>query len=77
MLAGEGGAHEVRGFVRRETNEDILEKVVWQGRWRRHYVGGGGEGFCLGGEKVLCEEEGVVASGFAVRFGQPFTSHTS
>ena len=29
-----------------------LEKLVWQGRWRPHFVGGGGEGFWVG--RSLC-----------------------
>ena len=29
-LAGEGGAHEARGLVRREAEEDLLEELARQ-----------------------------------------------
>jgi hypothetical protein len=34
VLAAEGGAHERRGLVRRESQENLLEKIVEQWWWR-------------------------------------------
>jgi hypothetical protein len=34
VLAGEGGAHERRGLVRRESQENLFDKIVEE--WRRH-----------------------------------------
>uniref|UniRef100_A0A8R7RA24 Uncharacterized protein n=1 Tax=Triticum urartu TaxID=4572 RepID=A0A8R7RA24_TRIUA len=36
-LAGEGGAHEVLGLVRRKAEEDLLEELVQQRRRRRRH----------------------------------------
>ena len=67
-LAGEGGAHEARGVVRREAEEDLLSKLVRQGR-RRHGGGGGGEGFGVG--KFLRRCAGWKGMGlWLVRFDQ-------
>jgi hypothetical protein len=35
-LAGEGGAHEASGLVGREAEEDLLEELFQQRRWRWH-----------------------------------------
>jgi hypothetical protein len=34
VLAAEGGAHERRGLVRRESQENLLDKIFEQCWWR-------------------------------------------
>jgi hypothetical protein len=51
-FANEGGADEVRGLVRRDAEEDLLDDILHQRRWRH------------GGAMALVAKRGRRVSGF-------------